>query len=200
MEWCLPEIGMVFFATRNLRMSTKKWATPQGCNAVQTKADFSRKDAPFISRMWERKVCRSTRAAAIVVFSNSSVQREKGRFVVTMGSTPLTSKRDHLIARTHLRLGLFGRVALLAWAMSIWLPPPGFLFRTSRRRPLWLPPLSVPITSLPELYRIISGSSMFRQRFALFWLTHRLAFTNGFPALLRKRGNKNGPRIETRSS
>ena len=37
-----------------------------------------------MSRMWERKVSRSTRAATMVVFSNSSVQREKGRFVVTM--------------------------------------------------------------------------------------------------------------------
>lgn len=37
-----------------------------------------------MSRMWERKVSRSTRAATMVVFSNSSVQREKGKFVVTM--------------------------------------------------------------------------------------------------------------------
>ena len=43
---------------------------------AQAMADFSRKDSPFMSRTWERKVSRSTRAATIVVFSNNSVHRK----------------------------------------------------------------------------------------------------------------------------
>ena len=37
-----------------------------------------------MSRTWELKVSLSISAATMVEFSNSSVQREKGRFVVTM--------------------------------------------------------------------------------------------------------------------
>ena len=61
-----------------------------------------------MSRTWERKVSRSTRAETIVPFSNNSVQRENGRLVVTMvlerslrSEMTLNSNSDSYLFETH---------------------------------------------------------------------------------------------------
>jgi hypothetical protein len=54
---------------------------------------FNRQESPFMSITWLRKGSQSIKAATIVIFSNSSVHLENGRFVVTMVLL-FTSVRD----------------------------------------------------------------------------------------------------------